>query len=290
VKRRWVRVGLLLALAAVCTLGGGAIWAGTYWSAPDHRRVGPPPADFPARSIEFDSASGGRLHGWFVPGSGRGGVVLMHGSHETRRAMLGQARFLSGAGYAVLLFDFHPYGESEGGRTTFGYGEALDARAAVAQIRHLAPGQPIASVGFSLGGAASLLGAQPLDVDAMVVEAVYTDIRAAVANRLRMRFGPFGPWLAPLLTLQLYPRWGLHAEQLRPIDGIARVHVPVFVIAGTEDPRAPLAQSKQLFAAAHEPKQFWAVAGAAHVNFSRYAPREYETRLLAFLDRYLRRP
>src|SRR5512146_95257 len=82
---------------------------------------------------------------------GGGAVVLMHGSHETRRAMIGQARFLHQHGYAVLLFDFHAYGESDGEQTTFGYGESADAAAAVALLRTLAPGERIAAVGFSLG-------------------------------------------------------------------------------------------------------------------------------------------
>lgn len=38
-----------------------------------------------------------------------------------------------------------------------------------------------------------------------------------------------------------------------------------------------------------EPKEFWPVPGAAHTNFQRFAPAAYEARLLAFLDRYLRR-
>ena len=212
----------------------------------------------------------------------------MHGSHETRRAMIGQARFLHRHGYAVLLFDFHAYGESDGARTTFGYGEAADAAAAVALLRTLAPGERVAAVGFSLGGAAALLGPQPLAVDALVLEAVYPDIRDAVANRLRLCFGALGPWLAPLLTAQVEPRFGVRLDQLRPIDAIARVRVPLLLIAGTDDERATLADSQRLFAAAPEPKEFWAVPGAAHVNFQHFAPAEYEARLLAFLDRTLR--
>src|SRR4029077_21015743 len=109
-----------------------------------------------------------------------------------------------------------------------------------------------------------LLGPQPLDVDAMVLEAVYPDIRDAVANRLRLRFGRLAPWLAPLLTAQVEPRWGIRLDQLRPIDAVTRVRVPILIIAGTEDLRTTLADSRRLFDAAPAPKQFWAVPGAAH--------------------------
>lgn len=267
----------------------GAVWVAGRWAAADHRRVGPPPADLPAQVVEFRNPAGERLRGWFVPGQpGGGAVLLMHGSHETRRAMIGRARFLHAHGYAVLLFDFHAYGESEGTRTSFGFGEADDAAAAVALLRTLAPGERVAAVGFSLGGAACLLGPQPLAVDALVLEGVYADIVDAVANRLRLRFGPLGPWLTPLLTLQVEPRWGIRLDQLRPVDGIARIRVPVLIIAGTDDPRAPLADARRLFAAAPGPKALWEIPGAAHTNFQRFAPAAYEARVLDFLAHVLR--
>jgi uncharacterized protein len=265
-----------------------SIWFGGRWAAADHKRVPPPPADFPARPVEF-SGSAGILRGWFAAGNpGGAAVLLMHGSHETRRAMLGRARFLHTHGYATLLFDFHAYGESDGDRNTFGFTEAGDAEAGLQLLRSLAPGERIGAIGFSLGGAACLLGERPLPVDALVLEAVYPDIETAVANRLRLRLGPLGPLLTPLLTWQIYPRWGIRIDQLRPIDGIRKVHVPMLVIAGAEDPRTTLAESKRLFAAAAEPKQFWIVPGAGHVNFQRFAPQEYEARVLGFLDRFLR--
>jgi uncharacterized protein len=285
--RTWL---FLLVAAGFAVLAGGPWWFAGKWAAADHRRVGPPPADLPARAIELRNATGNLLRGWFVPGNpGGGGVLLMHGSHETRRAMIGRARFLHLHGYSTLLFDFHAYGESEGDRTAFGFTESGDAAAAVALLRSLIPGERLAAVGFSLGGAACLLGPQPLPVDALVLEAVYPDIEEAVANRLRLRFGAIGPWLAPLLTLQVYPRWGVRLDQLRPIDAIKTVRVPVFIIAGADDQRTTLAESRRLFAAAPEPKEFWAVPGAPHANYQRFAPAEYEKRLLAFLDRYLRR-
>ncbi|MBX3027681.1 alpha/beta hydrolase [bacterium] len=283
------RRAVLLGVTALVAVGAAAYWSAGEWAAADHRRVGQPPPDLPAQAVDFRAADGDTLRGWFVPGEpGGGAVLLMHGSHETRRAMIGRARFLHRHGYTVLLFDFHAYGESSGTRTTFGYGEAADAAAAVALLRTLAPGERVAAIGFSLGGAAALLGEQPLAVDALIVEAVYADIRDAVANRLRLRFGPLGPWLAPLLTAQVGWRFGLRLDQLRPVEGMKRVRVPVLIIAGAADGRAPPADAQRLFAAAHEPKRLWIVPGAAHVNFQHFAPGEYEAHVLAFLDRYLR--
>jgi fermentation-respiration switch protein FrsA (DUF1100 family) len=278
----WRAAGGALAGGAVALLGG-VIWLATLWSAPAPRRVGLPAPDLAARSVEFVDPMGRRLRGWLAPGNGAVGVVLVHGVRETRRAMLGRARFLHRAGYAVLLFDLPAHGESAGDRVTFGIGEASAVRAAVDLLAGSLPAQPIAALGFSLGGAACLLGHDPLPVDALVLEAVYADIDTAVANRLRVYGGAAGAWLTPLFIWQLGPRWGIDARALRPVDAIGRIRAPLLLIAGAADPRATPADAERLFAAAPEPKQLWVVPGAGHVDFHRVAPAEYEARVLQFL-------
>ena len=202
--------------------------------------------------------------------------------------MLDRARFLHAAGYTVLLFDSRGHGESGGERVTFGYLESLDARAMLGFLRRQAPGERIGVIGVSLGGAAVLVGAQPLGVEALVLEAVYPSLAEAIDDRLTIRLGRFGPPLAPLLTLQLGPRLGFGADDLRPIDGIERVGAPVLIIAGTADRHTTLAESHRLFARAQPPKELWEISGAAHVDFHRAARTEYEGRVSRFLARALR--
>jgi uncharacterized protein len=133
-----------------------------------------------------------------------------------------------------------------------------------------------------LGGAAALLGAEPLPVDALVLEAVYPDIEAATANRLSMRFGKLGRLLSPLLLAQLGPRFGISPTDLAPIAAISRVRAPVLVIAGGADRHTTPADSARLFAAAAEPKELWMIPGAAHVDFAAYSGAAYTERVLAF--------
>ena len=66
--------------------------------------------------------------------------------------MVRRAEVLRREGYGVLLIDLRAHGESPGTRITFGAKEADDAAASVAFIRSRAPGQPIAAIGWSLGG------------------------------------------------------------------------------------------------------------------------------------------
>ena len=48
-----------------------------------------------------------------------------------------------------------------------------------------------------------------------------------------------------------------------------------------------LAESKRMFEQAKEPKQFWVVNGAAHVDFSRFDENHYKTKVLSFFKQYL---
>jgi uncharacterized protein len=250
--------------------------------------IGPPPAGLGAVDIAFASSSGSQLRGWFVPGRrGAGAILLLHGMHANRLAMLPRARFLHALGYSVLLPDFRAHGESTGDHTTFGALESRDARAAACLLRTLAPNERIGAIGVSLGGAAALLGPAPLPVDALVLESVYPTIDRAARDRLHAWLGPVGAWLAPAIVRSLEPAVGVRRDELRPIDRIAEVKVPLLMLAGSADPYTPIDESKALFARVAAPKEFWAVDGAAHVDLYAFAPAEYRRHITAFLERSL---
>jgi fermentation-respiration switch protein FrsA (DUF1100 family) len=77
-------------------------------------------------------------------------------------------------------------------------------------------------------------------------------------------------------------------DDLRPIDHVAEIGAPVFIASGTIDDRTAIAESMAMFARAKEPKFFWRVAGARHVDLEAFAPDEYRNRVLPFLIESLR--
>lgn len=284
--RTLLRILLAAALFGALLLGGFSYKLASQLIEPVPRLIGPPPANLPAEPVRFEG-----IAGWFVPGQpGKACVLLLHGQRSDRRAMLSRARLLRQAGYASLLIDLQGHGESPGEWLTFGHREAAGAHAAVALLRARPDCAKVAVIGQSLGGAAALLGEEPLKVDAMVLEAVYPDIEQAARNRLQMRFGALGDWLLPLLTLQLEPRLGVGVDQLRPIERIDEVNSPLLIMAGSDDRHTTLAESRRLFAAASQPKRLWVVPGAAHVDLHRFAPQAYRAQLFAFLDEHLATP
>ena len=276
-------------IAVIITISVVTLWAGGLLVAPAMSTVGQPPDDLGVEAVTFPSKFSSTIHGWFVRGhDGWPVIVLMHGVRANRLSMMSRARFLAAAGYSVLAFDFQAHGESPGAHITFGHREAYDAEAAVKFVRGLMPSARVGAIGSSQGGAAALVGPRPLEVDALVLEAVYATLEEAVADRLVLRFGSLGRYAAPLLTLQIKPRLGFDPAELRPIRGIAAVRCPVLLIAGSEDTRTPLAESKRMFDMAPQPKELWVVTGAGHVNFHRFAGSQYEERVLSFFSRSLK--
>ncbi len=288
---------LLLGVLAGAGLCASVLAVGLHLAAPANTTVGPPPADLPGvEAVQIPSASGSLLRGWWVPGQqpGGGAVILMHGVWSNRRTMAQRARVLHEHGFAVLLFDLQAEGESPGRHITFGRLEGLDAATAVAFARARLPGERVGAIGVSLGGAAALLGPEPLPVDALVLESVYPDIEAALSNRLRTGPGTVaGPVFTPLLTpafeLLLPPVLGVRPDELRPIDHIGAATAPLLIASGTADERTPLSEARSLFEHVPEPKQFLAVQGAAHVDLERYDPAAYWRVVLPFLSQYLQR-
>jgi fermentation-respiration switch protein FrsA (DUF1100 family) len=188
----------------------------------------------------------------------------------------------------VLLADLQAHGESDGDRMAFGAREAADIGAMLDVLARLAPGERQAAIGWSLGGAALLLGEATPRLQAIVLEAVYPTIEAALDNRLRLHLGAAGPLLSPLLLVQLAPRLGVAARELAPIARLSELCVPVLIVNGAEDRHTTRGDAERLFAAARAPKALLIVDGAAHVDLHRHAPARYEAEVGAFLRARLR--
>lgn len=259
---------------------------------PAPARIAPPPAALGASTVQFISASGSLLRAWLAKGRPtHGAVLLLHGVGANRASMLARARFLHDRGYTVLAPDFQAHGESPGAHITFGAREALDAASALRYLRRSAAGERVAVIGVSMGGAAALLGDARNDADALVLESVYPTLRDAVSDRMHVWLGPLGflgGAVTPVLMHLVAPEIGVDPKQLRPVDAIARVSEPVFVISGTADQYTPIEETRELFAHATAPKELWEVVGATHEDLYHFAPAEYERRVGDFLIEHLR--
>jgi uncharacterized protein len=277
-----------VAAAAACIVAVSACGQVTSTRA----SIAPRSARLHAENVTFASASGSLIHAWLIRGSaGAGAVLLLPGVGSDRTSMEGRAVFLHDRGFTVLALDFQASGESTGDHVTYGARESLDAGAAMAFLRDTARYERVGVIGVSMGGAATLLGQGPVAADAFVLESVYPTIRQAVSNRLGTWLGPLGGVARLFTTPVIYfvgSVAGVKETELQPISRIAAIRAPLLLIAGTDDPYTPIAEAESLFARAPNPKTFWAIDGAAHVDLHDYTPRDYERRVGAFLEEHLR--
>jgi alpha-beta hydrolase superfamily lysophospholipase len=272
----------------LCLLAGlGASWAAGSFMV--RGAAGPvTPAPPPAQDFVLTASDGTRLAATYRPGRGAGGpaVLLLHGVQASRESTAPNAAWLAQQGYATLTIDFRGHGQSELRPRSFGLIEARDAEAAFRWLKARQRGAPVAVIGNSLGGAAALLGeAGPLPADALVLQAVYPDLRSAIRNRIAQRLGRAPAWvLEPLLSFQTRPRLGVCPDRLSPLEAVRRYRAPLLVVGGGADRSTPPVETRALFdAAPGHRKALWIVPGIGHGPVGDLRSEEYRRRLLAFL-------
>ena len=111
--RRWHLVVGLSVVAVSIGLYAAIVAVGLRLAAPRPSIVGPvPEALAGAEAVAIPVPGGGPIHGWWLPGSGRGNVLLLHGIWESRLRMVRRAEVLRREGYGVLLIDLRAHGEA----------------------------------------------------------------------------------------------------------------------------------------------------------------------------------
>jgi pimeloyl-ACP methyl ester carboxylesterase len=247
----------------------------------------------PASIVSIPSAHGIELAGTYWPGATfrAPAILLLHGNGSNRGQMSALGAMLHQQGYAVLAIDFRGHGQSTPAGKSFGLFEAEDAHAAPSWLRRCNPGSRIGAIGFSLGGAASLLGAQgPLNVDALVLEGIYPDIRRAIANRIAVRLGSWpAALIEPFLSFQSLPRFGVWPSQIAPVRAVANLRMPVMVVGGEKDVNTPPDETRSLYKAIKGRAELQMLAGVDHDELGSTVADDLKPALLAFLDRNLRR-
>lgn len=285
-----MRRGLLAALAGLAVIIGGCALAGEIAVMPHPSRVGEPPLDLNAQSVEVPVPIGPPLAAWLLPASaGAPGVVLLHGITDSRRQLVDRGRFLHEAGYAVLMVDLPGHGESPGDKVGYGWLERDAAAAAVGYLKRRRPHTQVGVLGISLGGAAATMAGPALNADALILEMVYPTFESAVANRVRHYTGPLAPLLTAALLRQSRPQLGVPADSLRPIEAVTWTDTPVLVIGGGDDPFTPRAETQALYDAVPGPKALWIVDGGGHGNLYNTEPEGYRQQVLRFLSQHLPR-
>lgn len=198
------------------------------------------------------SADGTTLEAWWIPAHGRnrGRALLFHGYGGSKDQLLEVAAWFQGQRLEVGLVDFRGAGGSDGDRTTLGWEEAEDVAAMVHAARSRGP-EPVITYGFSMGaaavaGAIGRLGVRP---DGAIMEASYPTLRGTVRRRLQLMGLPASP-LSEALVFWGGVYGGFNGFALRPVEDVRAASIPLLLLHGEEDGRAPPEEGHALAAAA----------------------------------------
>ncbi|QSI33141.1 alpha/beta fold hydrolase [Variovorax sp. RKNM96] len=277
--RRWWK----LALCAVPLFLSGCVQSMFYY--PDRVRYETPDAlGLRYESVQFQSADGTRLTGWFIPAVGRqnpknakGTVVHFHGNAQNMSTHWRFVAWLPKQDYNVFVFDYRGYGESEGKPEPKGVFE--DSSAALNYVRSRGDVDPqrLFVFGQSLGGTnaiAAVGSGNRAGVKAAAIESTFYSY-ASIANDKLSGAG--------LLVSDDYAA-SKYVAAISPI--------PLLLIHGTADGVIPHAHSQRLLTDARAPKRLIEVPGAGHLE-PMSAPRfgaTYQRALTDFFDAAMRSP
>ena len=237
--------------------------------------------------VRFRTDDGVTLAGWLIRAerNTHAAVVLMHGFTGHRLPELAAFVPWLHRRYNILQFDFRGHGDSDPSPVTMGLHERRDVAAAVRFCDRHGLG-PIALMGISMGAAIAIIAAPDLPVRAVVADAAYARVDHPIGNRMRELGYPLAGIGSRLVALGAGVR--SRAPLPAPIDRVADISPRgLLLIAPGEDQLIHPDQSRELFAAASEPKELYVVEGAAHADAWAVAGAEYEEQVLGFLARFL---
>lgn len=254
--------------------------------------LAPGDLQLPAEPLRLQTKEGFAISGWLIPAqNARGTVIIMHGVSESKIAGLPMAKELYRRGYNVCLYDSRCHGESGGKLCTYGYHERHDAVMVIDYLlsrTDLHVGK-IGLFGWSMGAAVAIqVAAIDTRVAAVVAESSFASLRTVFDDYQRRMIKLPWHYLRNIVIKRSEYLAKFKANDVAPAESVKNVHVPIFLLHGTEDNLVKHSYSEKVFAAANEPKELWLIPGARHHDMMEVGGEEYTRRITEFFDKYLR--
>jgi uncharacterized protein len=206
---------------------------------PTTARTSPAAAGFPlAQEHVLTTSDGEQIIVWHVAARpGHRVVIYFPGNGDTLEGSAGRFAEITADGTGLVALSYRGYAGSSGKPSEQGL--LRDAAATFAFASALYEPKRMVIWGFSLGTGAAVALAAEHGVGGLILEAPYTSIADVAAAAF------------PLLPVRYFVRDRFHSDQR-----IVEVTAPLLVMHGARDATIPIRFGMQLFAQAHEPKQF----------------------------------
>jgi hypothetical protein len=235
--------------------------------------------------LNFTVTGEGPHDGWFFPGLKTAPTVILCPAYDSSRGeLLTLASALQDQRYNVLVFDFSGQG-SEGGRSTLGWQEVAELRAAVDGVanRGDVDVNRFGVWGANMGAYVALAeAANDKRVRAVAAESPYNDPKDMVT----LQVGRSGLGSVPLVTTASRLIFGWLNPQFR---GVLPLSTRIAKLSGVaqlylESPEEPAlaASTRQLFQASSPPHELVVLPHGNYAGMLDDEKRSYENRIVSF--------
>lgn len=232
--------------------------------------------NFAYEDVNFKSADGTALHGWFLPARGaapKATVVFSHGNSGSLGHHIGFVMWLVEAGYHVFMYDYRGFGKSGGSVDRRGMIDDVQAAFRYVATRRDVDATRLVSFGHSMGGAKSITALaeeKPNGLRAVIADGTF----ACYQDMARHFAGDLG---VNITTKQWSPE--AHVAGLSP--------VPLLIVHGSNDEVVPFAQGNRLHEVAVNPKTLFKVEQGRHGDALSRDNGAYRRKTLTWLAQVL---
>jgi alpha-beta hydrolase superfamily lysophospholipase len=240
--------------------------------------------------IEFMSADGTRIRGWWIPAQkpSERTLLICHGIAANRSIFLPFVEVGDWLDANVLMFDLRGHGDSGGRTVTFGYREKDDILAAIAWVRREKPdgARNLIGMGISLGAACMTEAAAQAEppLDAVILDSCFTSTRDMTHSVIGLFPGPTHPWLMTLGLPMADWHAGCPMMAVSPEKSIGQIRSPVLLLHSRGDPLIPSDHATRMHAAAAGQKRLCLFEIDGHANAFFVEHERYKQEVILFMQ------
>ena len=210
-----------------------------------------------------------KIEGWYIATdsvNAKGTVFLGHGYNGSKASMIKKSTVFLEAGYNIFMIDFVGCGGSEGNRTTIGFYEADNVKAAYDYLIERGDSN-IILFGTSMG-AASIMKAMHdnyVKPKAVILECPYGTMLETVKARFKIMHLP--QFIAYPFTFWGGTINGFNAFSLEPEQYAKDIDCPTLLIYGEKDDRVSMDETTSIFNNLGGVKELKIYSNSGHDNY-----------------------